>query len=100
MPCCDIRVCGKDKVLKGLALDVCDVLSRLDGVDYISLGRPRGYKGARKVKIPERWPPFCLPIIVCDTEFGERAMEVRASKRPAIARILRRRLSELRITCE
>lgn len=97
---CKIHTCGNGTALKGLAAAVRDLASSFTNVERVICGRPRGYKGRAKVKISEPWPAGILPIVVCDTAFGERRIEVHTSKRPAIARILRRELARRGVRCE
>ena len=80
---------------RGLFVEVQTILDGLSNIDAVTYGKTvRGYRGYPKVKIPERWSPARqLPIVVCDVDYGERRIVVMTSKTGAIARILRRELS-------
>jgi hypothetical protein len=89
------RIQGKSvALLYGLARQVQAVIERLEHIELVTSGQVRRYRGLRKVKIVEPWPPGCLELLVCDGDFGERRMVVHTKKRAAIARILEQKLKE------
>src|SRR3989338_1325608 len=95
-----IHVCGNGEPAKGLAAEVCGLVAQLQNIELIRCGRPRGYKGEQKIRIPTRWTSGHISVVVCDTRYGERVIDIHTTKPGAIARIMRKKLGGRRVLCE
>lgn len=79
---------------RGLAAEVYKILDTLAGIDSVVEGKPRGYMGKPKVRIPQRWPHRNPEITVCDVDEGECTLRLRAQKPGAILRLLSAQLQQ------